>query len=79
MAEPKRVPAGETATLHRCHHCGKQSKWQRNVDERSVERQVPGRVMAAEHATLDDLDPPLLAPEYRCPHCGHAHHSVSND
>ena len=77
---PKLVAAGETATEHTCHKCGRRSKWRRNVDERSPERQLaPGSVVYSENTTPEDLDPPLLEPQYRCPNCGHGHRSVSND
>lgn len=80
MTDPKRVAAGETATEHTCHECGRRAKWGRNVDERSVERQLaPGGVIYSENVTPDTLDPPLLEPQYTCPQCGHVHHSVSND
>jgi predicted RNA-binding Zn-ribbon protein involved in translation (DUF1610 family) len=74
VEEPRRINAGETETKHQCAHCGKWSRFQRDVDERAVEReQVDGAVFISEHTTPPDLNPPRLLTRYRCPHCGHVH------
>lgn len=74
MQELRRTYAGPTEGEFQCAGCGRWSKLERDVDERTVEReQVEGGVLITEHATPPDLNPPPLAATYRCPHCGHVH------
>jgi hypothetical protein len=72
MNEPKRTYAGETRREHRCRRCGERSRFERDVDERILERErVEGGVLTSEMAEPPDLDPPLLPTTYRCARCGH--------
>ncbi len=74
MEEPRRTYGGVTKTEHQCAHCGSWSKLERDVDDRTVEReQIDGGVLISERATPPDLNPPPLPTTYRCPHCGHVH------
>ena len=74
MEEPKRAYAGVTKTKHQCAHCGNWSKLERDVDDRSVEREeIDGGVVISERPTPPDLNPPPLPTTYRCPRCGHVH------
>jgi ribosomal protein S27AE len=74
MEEPKRTFAGVTKAKHQCAHCGSWSKLERDVDDRTVEREeIAGGVVISERATPPDLNPPPLPTTYRCPRCGHVH------
>jgi DNA-directed RNA polymerase subunit RPC12/RpoP len=79
--EPRRIYAGETGRKYRCLHCGESSKWERDVDSRTVKTErVEGGVLISDLVGIpSDLDPPLLPTTYRCGLCGDEHPKLPDD